>query len=133
MRAVTERLKILREKNKDTQEDVAKKLGITQQVYSNYESDKCDLPLRHLVHLADMYDVSTDYILGRTSYPRPPHQLSQYFIQNVSVGDLVYRITSYEQNSRRLLVQYLNFLTYMENSKKKPDTLTDGNMKQLDH
>ena len=59
------RLRDLREDNDMNQTDVAKLLGIDQRVYSTYETGKRDIPLRHLVVLADFYHVTTDYLLGR--------------------------------------------------------------------
>jgi len=59
------RLKDLREDADMTQKNVAQLLGIDQRVYSTYETGKRDIPLRHLVILADFYKVSVDYILGR--------------------------------------------------------------------
>ena len=41
-------------------------LHCSQQVYSNYELGQRDIPTAILIALADFYDTSTDYILGRT-------------------------------------------------------------------
>lgn len=65
------RLKDLREDADLAQKQVAALLGIDQRVYSNYETGKRDLPVRHLVMLADFYKTSTDYILGRTNNINP--------------------------------------------------------------
>ncbi|HIY74194.1 MAG TPA: helix-turn-helix domain-containing protein [Candidatus Intestinimonas merdavium] len=59
------RLRIMRERMDLTQAKVAALLGIDQRVYSTYETGKREIPLRHLVVLADYYHVSTDYLLGR--------------------------------------------------------------------
>ena len=64
------RLRDLREDRDLTQTDVAALLGIRQTVYSRYERGYQNLPLEHLLVLADYYHVSTDYILGRTDNPR---------------------------------------------------------------
>ncbi len=48
-----------------TQKEIAALLGIDQRVYSTYETGKRDIPLSHLMVLADFYGVSVDYILGR--------------------------------------------------------------------
>lgn len=61
------RLRDLREDRDLTQEQVAKLLQIHQTVYSRYERGMQNIPLEHLLFLADYYDVSTDYILGRTN------------------------------------------------------------------
>ena len=63
------RLRDLREDRDLKQTDVAALLGIRQTVYSRYERGYQNLPLEHLLTLADYYGVSTDYILGRTDNP----------------------------------------------------------------
>lgn len=64
------RLRDLREDHDLTQQDIAKLLGIQQTVYSRYERGFQNIPLEHLLFLADHYNVSTDYILGRTNDPK---------------------------------------------------------------
>lgn len=59
------RLRDLREDRDMTQAQVASLLGIDQRVYSNYETGKREIPLRHLIVLADYYHVTVDYLLGR--------------------------------------------------------------------
>lgn len=59
------RLRDLREDLDMTQAQVASLLGIDQRVYSNYETGKREIPLRHLIVLADYYHVTVDYLLGR--------------------------------------------------------------------
>ena len=61
-----QRLKDLREDKDLQQSDIAKLLNTTQPQYSRYETGERELPIRHLVTLAEFYDVSADYILGRT-------------------------------------------------------------------
>jgi len=64
------RIKDLREDSDKKQTEVAAYLGIRQEVYSRYERGERTLPLEHLLKLADFYDVTTDYILGRTNHPK---------------------------------------------------------------
>lgn len=59
------RLRDLREDSDMTQAQIAGLLGIDQRVYSNYETGKREIPLRHLIVLADYYKVTVDFILGR--------------------------------------------------------------------
>lgn len=63
------RLKDLREDHDLKQSDVAEFLGIQQTVYSRYERGFQNIPLEHLMKLAEKYNVSTDYILGITDNP----------------------------------------------------------------
>ena len=62
------RLKELREENKYTQQYVAEILNIRQHTYSQYENEKREIPIRALIVLAKLYDVSVDYILELTDY-----------------------------------------------------------------
>ena len=113
-----ERLRLLREKNGKTQEDISKVICTTQQIYSRYETNKTELPVRHLLNLSSYYNVSTDYLLGRIDYPKIAPEFSNSLIQNVTIGDFVCRIDSFNSKSKRLLVDYVNYLTYMENTEK---------------
>lgn len=61
------RLKDLREDKDLTQNEIAKMLGIGQAGYSKYENEKNNIPTDILNKLADFYNTSTDYILGRTN------------------------------------------------------------------
>ncbi len=65
-----QRLKDLREDKDLRQADVAEILGIQQTIYSRYERGFQNIPIPHLLVLADFYAVSTDYILGRTNNPK---------------------------------------------------------------
>ncbi len=58
------RLKDLREDNDKLQKDISNLLGISQQYYSEYESGKRSIPIRHLISLAKYYNTSIDYIVG---------------------------------------------------------------------
>ena len=58
------RLKDLREDNDFLQKDIAKKLGISQQYYSQYELGKYTMPVELLIELAKAYNVSLDYLVG---------------------------------------------------------------------
>lgn len=64
---ILQRLRDLREDRDMRQTDIADFLGIKQTVYSRYERGFQNIPLEFLIRLADFYNVSTDYILGRTN------------------------------------------------------------------
>ena len=71
MKHTNEIIKDLREDNDLKQSDIAKVLGITQQVYSRYELGINEIPQRHIITLCRFYNVSADYILGLTNDKRP--------------------------------------------------------------
>lgn len=59
------RIRELREDCDLKQRELAEILNCSQRVYSNYERGDLDIPTEMLIKLADYYDVSVDYILGR--------------------------------------------------------------------
>lgn len=65
------RIRELREENDLTQAAVGKAVNVSQRTYAYYESGERMLPPMVLCALADFYGTTTDYILGRTSDPRP--------------------------------------------------------------
>lgn len=64
MKSYLEIIRDLREDNDKTQKEVAEYLGTTQQVYSRYEKGENEIPVRHIIALCRLYNVSADYILG---------------------------------------------------------------------
>jgi transcriptional regulator with XRE-family HTH domain len=64
------RLKYLRESELLSQQEVANAIFVSQRTYSYYENEKHDIPTQALIRLADFYNVSVDYILGRTDNPK---------------------------------------------------------------
>jgi transcriptional regulator with XRE-family HTH domain len=66
-----ERIRNLREDKDLKQTELAAMLNCTQVCYSNYENGKRDIPTSVLILLADYYDTSVDYLLGRTSEKKP--------------------------------------------------------------
>ena len=73
------RLKDLREDRDLKQKDIAKFLNCSQVAYSYYEIGKREIPLLLLCKLADYYNTSVDYLLGRTDTYQayPPSQRKQ--------------------------------------------------------
>ncbi len=65
------RIRDMREDNDLLQNDVAEYLKCTQVSYSYYEIGKRDIPTDVLIHLAEFYHTSTDYLLGQTDIKVP--------------------------------------------------------------
>ena len=78
IKLLNKRLKDLRKKNNVMQKEVAKVIGVSVQAYSNYELGKRFPDIDAIPKLADYFDVTTDYLLGRTNEPNlmapPPPQ-----------------------------------------------------------
>ncbi len=61
-----QRIRDLREDADLTQTQIGNVLGLPQRTYAYYENGGRAIPLEILVALADFYNVSVDYLLGRT-------------------------------------------------------------------
>ncbi len=68
MKIFQDRLRELRIQSKMTQREIAIYLGIAQPSYIRYENGKSEPTLECLVKIANLYDVSVDYLLGRSNY-----------------------------------------------------------------
>lgn len=65
-----ERLKQLRNERSLSQDALGKEMGISRYAIYTYESGKAFPTVEGLLALADYFDVTTDYLLGRTDTPR---------------------------------------------------------------
>ncbi len=75
------RIKDLREDNDLKQKNIAEILNIHQTTYSDYELGNLNIPVSVLCRLADFYDTSIDYLVGRTNEKKP------YPKDNTKIGD----------------------------------------------
>lgn len=60
-------LKELRKKARLTQAELAKLIGVNQNTYSYWENGKTKIDNATLAKLADYFNVTVDYLLGRTT------------------------------------------------------------------
>lgn len=65
MITLKDRLKELRKSKSMTQKEVAEKLNITREAYTLYETGKNVPTIETLKKLAELYQTSIDYIVGR--------------------------------------------------------------------
>ena len=65
------RIKDLREDNDKTQQQIADYLGTSQTMYARYERGANEMPLRHLIRLAEYYNVDMNYLCGLSNIKNP--------------------------------------------------------------
>lgn len=70
MKEVAERLRSLRESIKFSQAKMAEIVGVRQSSLNRYELDQASPTFETLTRYADYFDVSMDYIFGRTDHPQ---------------------------------------------------------------
>jgi len=66
-----ERIRNIREDKDLTQAQMANYLNIHQTTYSDYEIGKLNIPIAVLIRIADLFDTSIDYLVGRTDEIKP--------------------------------------------------------------
>lgn len=107
------RLKILREERSLNQADVAKFLEISVPAYYYYESEKRDMSPDTIIKLANFFEVSTDYLLGKTDKRNPDDSLDK---------DKLYIALSKEDKgyiSDEVKSEILQFAQYVIDQEKK--------------
>lgn len=60
------RIRDLREDHDLRQKDLALYLSVDQSTYSDYENGRINIPVDTLIKIADYYNVSLDYLVGRS-------------------------------------------------------------------
>lgn len=67
----------LREDNDKKQRELAEYLNVSQNTYSQYENGVLSLSPEILIKLADYYNTSVDYLLGRTNEKKPYKKITK--------------------------------------------------------
>lgn len=97
-----------------TQEEVAKKTGLTREMISQYENGYSFPPEQNLKRLADFYNVSVDYLLSRSSVRVLPSNMDEAFVeykgQPITYSDLCNYILSFSEEDRVRLADYVSIL-----------------------
>ena len=107
-----ERLKKLRKKEKLTQKDIATFLNISQPAYQQFESGKKKMNLETMEKLADYFNVSIDYLLGKTDIPDLNLEID---IDNAIDNSVAYDGTPITDNDREIIKDFLK--DYFANKK----------------
>lgn len=85
MDKLARRLKSLRENRGISQKFVAEKIGVNNSTLSGYESGYREPDAITLTKLADFYEVTTDYLLGRSSTASFSYE-TENFINDIDLG-----------------------------------------------
>lgn len=113
MDSVYMRIRDLREKSGFTQEYVGEKLGISPQAYASYEKNRLELSAGQVIELAELFHVSTDYVLGKGLGVESLFPDSE-FVGDVSYEKLLRSLMRLDGKGREQLLKYLTFLQDLE-------------------
>lgn len=106
-------LKQLRKEKGMTQEDVSKLLGITKSAYGYYEQGKTIPDANGIVRLAQIFDTTSDYILGINKEKQPYFSTAKQSLR-FTVKNLA-GLTLEEEEVEKMtddLLNYLELLTF---------------------
>lgn len=110
------RLRFLRSEKGEGLEKLAKYLNVTVQTISNYETEKRDMTPNTILKLAEYFNVSTDYLLGKSDI-RNPEQIDSDKI-NIGLSKNDYDLPTKEQQDK--IEEFAKFVL-KDNLKKKED------------
>ena len=119
-----ELLSELRHDRKLTQAELAKKIFVTPGTISNYESNVHYLDVEKLKQLADFFNVTTDYLLGRSRCSLSPSILEQEASGGSSWSEIIRDVQALPPIRQRTLLLLLNDMktaTIIETLKKEKD------------
>ena len=75
------------------------------------------IPLKHLITLANFYDVTLDYIAGHAPYNYSLDKLNEMIIPGYTNGNLLEDVHAMSEGRRRDLVKYANMLKWIDQKK----------------
>ncbi|MCM3699248.1 helix-turn-helix domain-containing protein [Paenibacillus macerans] len=78
MASYSERLRELRTSKKISQQELSDRLGLNRATYARYETGDTQPDFDTLKKFADFFNVSTDYLLGRTNSPQSSEQANGF-------------------------------------------------------
>lgn len=108
---IGKRIKTLRNERNLLQKDLAEQLNLSQQTISLYESEKRQPDYQILQSIADFFNVSVDYLLGRTNIKDPstlPNKEDEieYGTNNEIVTEIEKLSTESQEELKKLIELY---------------------------
>lgn len=101
-----EKLKELRDYEAKTQKETAQFLNVTRATYAGWECGKDIIPLRKLNELANIYDVTLDYLVGLTE--NPENRKEKLAIDTKAVSENIKMLRLSHKLTQKELAEKLN-------------------------
>ena len=121
MKNYAEIIRGLREDRDLKQIEIANVLGTSQQHYSKYENGENEMPIKALVLIADYYNVSTDYILGRTRCREGITGQERKVSAEQTAGEVISDILSLSAANRAAVLECISLRKLKESCEKKKE------------
>lgn len=117
----------LRKERNLGQKELAAYLSLSTGTISNYENDVHSPDLATLCKLADYFDVTTDYLLNRTSYRYSAKKMDLRLNREYTLSDVVDAVLCCNSGSVGHLMEYAKFLLYQQEKDKTEKDKTEKN------
>ena len=112
------RLRFLRNERGEGLEKIAKYLNVTIQTISNYETEKRDMTPDTILKLAEYFNVTTDFLLGKSDVRNPEEIEIDSDKINIGLSKKDYGLPTKEQQDK--IEEFARFVL-QDNLKKKED------------
>lgn len=96
---------------------MATRLNLSVGTISNYENSVHAPDLNTLCRLAEFFDVTTDYLLGRTEYRCPPEILNSYVALDYTAQDIVNTVLSLDAGTQATIVDFVKYMKHLHAGK----------------
>jgi transcriptional regulator with XRE-family HTH domain len=108
---IGQRLNSLRKSKKFSLQDMADRLGVAKSTYAGYESEYRQPPLETVKKAANIFDTTTDYLLGHTDEPSPPSEedeldeIKKIISDNPRIGIFFKDLLEHPEESREEILE----------------------------
>ena len=101
-----------------TQKDVAQFLGVDRSTYNKYETGDSEPTFDTICRLADFFDVSVEYLMGRSPIKKAPtsEEVNALTPKQREIIDMMERMTSQQQDELLRQAQYQLWLAQQDRS-----------------
>lgn len=101
------------------QKELADYLKVSIGTVSNYEQGIHHPDFDTLCSIADFYEVSLDYLLGRTTIRAAVNKLNQSLTSDYTIADLINTVLQLDSIGAHSLVEYVDLLTLKQEHKEE--------------
>lgn len=116
---IGERIRNIRENKNYSQKELEKMAMLSEKSVSKYERGENNVPVDNLSKIADVLNVSMDYLAGRVKFSTDYKKYENKYTPNTTVADLLSALLSVDNSHRKLVIEFLNVFLKLNEAEKK--------------
>ena len=113
------RLSELRKNADLKQNELAIKLQYAESTISNFETGQRRANEDVIKRIADFFDVSTDYLLGKTDVKQSVDSLYGDYINGKKLGEVIEKLLALDDSRRKVLLTLLDDMVFSSKARKQ--------------